>query len=110
MVKPVKVLKLAPYIPATLTHMILCVCTCACADLQVQVHQVALVELVDSFQCLSDQTSDLGLWQQLIRHTMVKYFSTRRTGQRQNTHTSVHKQSVQENRRLKYEVIFEYLM
>jgi len=65
--------------------MCVCVCLCVCADLQVQVHQVVLVEVVDSLQGLPDQTGDLGLGQQLLGHAVVKYLSAGRTGQRENT-------------------------
>lgn len=58
-----------------------------CTNLQVQVHQVVLVELVDALQRLSDQTGDLSLRQQLVRHAVVKYLPTCRAGQRRHTET-----------------------
>lgn len=60
----------------------------ACTNLEVEVHQVALVELVDPLQCLPDQTGDLGLGQQLVRGTVVKYLPACRTGRRQS-HTQI---------------------
>lgn len=71
---------------------------CACTNLQVQVHQVALVEKVDSLQGLPDQPGDLGFWQQFVRHTVVKYLSTCRTGQRETRRDtqSTHKLSLRQ--------------
>lgn len=50
------------------------------AHLEVQVHQVALVEVVNSLQHLPDQTGDLGLGQQLVRHAVVEYLAACRAG------------------------------
>lgn len=61
-----------------------------CTNLQVQVHQIVLVELVDALQRLPDQTGDLGLRQQLVRHAVVKYLPTCRAGQRR--HAEIHSQ------------------